>query len=124
MKPDKTTLLAALAAVVVLVVVFSPRESFEPAGLAEQPAGDSRSATGVTVRPGDQTSTGALTEPERTLLAELRENFGPEELERVFNRPTFEERQQATSGAVDYLAMASGQYDRRAEFVDKAPGMG
>jgi len=110
--------------VAVLVAVFSPRESSEPAGLAEQSASDSRLAIDATVRPGDQTSTGALTEPERTLLAELRENFGSEELERVFNRPTFEERQQATSGAVDYLAMASGQYDRRAEFVDKAPGMG
>lgn len=121
MKLDKTTLsLAALAATIALVAVYFPRQSSEPTHFAER-ISEPRPATSAATRFDLRTSEGALTEQEQALLAELQQDFGPDELERVFNPFTFDERQQASygDGTVDQLARASRNFDRDwAEFVD------
>lgn len=83
----KTMSLAALATTIALVAVYFPRQSSELAQLAET-ASDSRPVTSAATRFDLRTFTVALTEQERALLAELQQDFNPEELERVFNPQT------------------------------------
>ncbi len=121
MKLNKITLsLAALAATIALVSIYFSRQSSEPTQLAETISGP-RPETSAATRFDLQTSAGALTEQEQALLAELQQDFGPDELKRVFNPLTFDEWQQASygDGAFDHLASASRDFDRYwAEFVD------
>ena len=121
MNLDKTTIsLATLAAIAALAIAIFPRESSKPTDLAET-IGDSRPVTSVATRYDLQISTGALTEQEQVLLAELQQNFAPEELERIFNPLTYDERQQASygDGAFDHLANANRKFDWYwSDFVD------
>lgn len=121
MKLNKTTLsLTALVATIALVAIYFPRQSSESTQLTET-ISEPRLATSAATRFDLQTSTGALTEQERALLAELQQDFDSEELERAFNPLTFDERQQASygDGAFDHLARASRNFDRYwTEFVN------
>ena len=119
MKLDKANSLLVLAAIAALVTAFLQRESFEPAATTGT-VGDLPPVTSEGVRPDYRTSTGAMLEQEQVLLAELQQDFTPEELAGVFNPPTLEELlQPADSGASDHFATAGFQYDRGwAEFVD------
>lgn len=118
MKLDMKTSLVALAACAALAAVFLPREPSRPAELAV-PAGDSPPAASAPARTGERPSAGTLPEPERAMLAEIQRNFEPEEMESVFNPPTFDERQRMTSGPVDHMADAARIFDRDwAAFVD------
>ena len=121
MKLDKTTIsLTALAVTAALVAVVFLQESSKPTSLAET-ASDSLPAIGAATRPNPnyRAFTEALTEREQVMLAELQQDFDPEELERIFNPLTFEERQQSTYGTFDHLANASRKYYQYwAEFVD------
>ena len=120
MKLDKTTSLAALAACAALAAVFFLREPSEPAAVAE-PVGDSHPATRTPAQsePRLFAGTTTLTEQERATLAEVQRNFAPEDMGRVFNSLTFDERRQITSGPFDHLGNAAQRYDRDwAEFVD------
>ncbi len=121
MKLDKTTLsLAALAATIALVAVYFPRQSSEPTQLAERTS-EPRPATSAATRFDFGTSESALTEQEQALLAGLQRDLSPDELERVFNPLTFDERQQASygDGTFDNLARANRNFDRNwTEFVD------
>lgn len=121
MKLDKTTLsLAALAATIAIVAIYFPRQPSESTQLAET-ISEPRPATSAAARFDLRVSEGALTEQEQALLAELQQDFGPDELERVFNPLTFDERQQASygDGTFDHLARARRNFDRNwTEFVD------
>ncbi len=124
MKLDKISIsLAALAATIALVAIYFPRQSSEPTQLAET-VSDSRPATSAATRYDLQTYTGTLTEQEQTLLAELQQDFSPEELHRVFNPLTFDERQQASygDGTFDHLANASRIFDQ--DWSDFVEGLG
>lgn len=118
MKLDKKTLLTALAVCAALAAVTFLREPFEPVVVSD-PVGDSHPATSAPPHFGLRHSAGTLTAEEHATLAEVQRNFAPEEMERVFNPLTFDERRQMTSGPFDHLGKAAQRYDRDwAEFVD------
>ena len=118
MKLDKTTLLIALAVCAALAAVTFLREPFEPVVVSDS-VGDSLPATSVPAHSGPRLSAGALTAEEHAKLAEVQRNFAPDEMERVFNPLTFDERRQIASGPFDHLGKAAQRYDREwAAFVD------
>lgn len=117
MKPFKATIsLAALAATIAIAAFYFPGQSSEPTQIAET-LSDSRPAANNTTSFDSQVSTGALgelTEQEQALLAELQQYTSPEELIRILNPLTFDERQQQASynyGIFDHLAYASEKFD-------------
>lgn len=94
MKLNKTISLTALTAIAAVAAVFSLREPTEPA-MNAGPVSNPETAATETDRTSYPVSQNTLTEQEQAQFVELQQEYSMEELKRVFNPQTSEEREQA-----------------------------